>query len=108
MHPPLAVGIPGLTELLVMLTLALSYLGVPALIAIAVYHFYDGKYGYDERIDDLEARIERLEDQGGRPHYDRFCPSGRTGRCVSPRHHHCRNARWRGPGTDRARRRCAP
>ena len=54
MHPPLAVGIPGLTELLVMLTLALSYLGVPALIAIAVYHFYDGKYGYDERIERLE------------------------------------------------------
>ena len=62
MFPPVVLFIPGVVELLVMLILAIVYLGVPALIAIAVYHFYDGKYAYDERIDDLEARIERLED----------------------------------------------
>ncbi|MBX0286692.1 hypothetical protein [Haloarcula salinisoli] len=62
MYPPLAVGIPGVTELLVILMTALLYLGVPALIAVAVYHFYDGKYGYDERIDDLESRLDRLEE----------------------------------------------
>jgi hypothetical protein len=62
MHPPLAVGIPGVTELLVILMLALMYLGVPALIAVAVYHFYDGKYAYGERIAELEARIDRLEE----------------------------------------------
>jgi len=48
-------------ELLVILVLAMVYLGVPALIAVAVYHFYDGKYAYEARIATLERQIDQLE-----------------------------------------------
>jgi hypothetical protein len=59
--PPLQ-GIPGGPELVVILLLLLLYVGLPVLLIVVVYNFLDGKRGYQQRIADLERRVEELED----------------------------------------------
>jgi hypothetical protein len=59
--PPLQ-GIPGGPELVVLPLLLLLYVGLPVLLIVVVYNFLDGKRGYQQRIADLERRVEELED----------------------------------------------
>ena len=59
--PPLQ-GIPGGPELVVLPLLLLLYVGLPVLLIVVVYNFLDGKRGYQQRIADLERRVEDLED----------------------------------------------
>ena len=59
--PPLQ-GIPGGPELVVLPLLLLLYVGLPVLLIVVVYNFHDGKRGYQQRIADLERRVEELED----------------------------------------------
>ena len=59
--PPLQ-GIPGGPELVVLPLLLLLYVGLPVLLIVVVYNILDGKRGYQQRIADLERRVEELED----------------------------------------------
>ena len=61
MFPPVALFIPGMVELLSVLVVLFVTFGIPLVAAIAVYHFYDGKNAYEERIETLERRVDQLE-----------------------------------------------
>jgi len=59
--PPLALLIPSVVGLLSILIPLLITFGIPLLAAVVVYHFYDGKKAYEERIGELERRVDELE-----------------------------------------------
>jgi hypothetical protein len=63
MSLPLQVGIPGGPEIVVLLLVFVLYLALPVLLIVVVYNFLDGKRGYQERIAELERRVEELEDE---------------------------------------------
>lgn len=54
-------GLPGATELLVMVIVLAMYVGLPAAGMILIYNFLDGKRGYEKRISELEGQVETLE-----------------------------------------------
>ncbi|GCF13860.1 hypothetical protein Harman_17950 [Haloarcula mannanilytica] len=54
-------GLPGATELVVMVVVLAVYVGLPAAGMVLVYNFLDGKRGYERRISELERKVEALE-----------------------------------------------
>ena len=60
--PLLQPGLLGGPELLMILLLGAVYLVLPVLLIVVVSNFLDGKRGYQQRIADLERRVEELED----------------------------------------------
>ncbi|WP_424001805.1 hypothetical protein ACOZ4I_00115 [Haloarcula salina] len=56
-------GLPGATELVVMIVVLAMYVGLPAAGMILIYNFLDGKRGYEKRISELERRVETLESE---------------------------------------------
>jgi len=74
---PTALFIPGVVELVSVLVVLSVTFGIPLVVAIVVYQFYrrfkaiasglvpevlhDGTKAYEERIADLERRVEQLE-----------------------------------------------
>lgn len=63
MVPLFIPGVPGGPEILILLFLFVLYIAIPLLVIVAVFNFLDGKRGYDRRIEALERRVERLEDE---------------------------------------------
>ncbi|GGK58169.1 hypothetical protein [Haloarcula sebkhae] len=59
----LLIGLPGATELIVMVMVLAMYVGLPAAGMILIYNFLDGKRGYEKRISELEGQVERLESE---------------------------------------------
>ncbi|WP_058993731.1 hypothetical protein [Haloarcula sp. CBA1127] len=59
----LLVGLPGATELIVMVMVLAMYVGLPAAGMILIYNFLDGKRGYEKRISELERQVEALESE---------------------------------------------
>ncbi|NLV13097.1 hypothetical protein [Haloarcula argentinensis] len=59
----LIIGLPGATELIVMVMVLAMYVGLPAAGMILIYNFLDGKRGYEKRISELEGQVERLESE---------------------------------------------
>ncbi|EMA34182.1 hypothetical protein [Haloarcula japonica] len=57
----LVAGLPGTTELIVMVMVLAMYVGLPAAGMILIYNFLDGKRGYEKRISELESQVETLE-----------------------------------------------
>ncbi|MFU1781050.1 hypothetical protein ACM16X_06700 [Haloarcula japonica] len=57
----LVAGLPGATELIVMVMVLAMYVGLPAAGMILIYNFLDGKRGYEKRISELESQVETLE-----------------------------------------------
>jgi len=60
---PLVAGLPGATELVVMIVVLAVYVGLPAAGMVLVYNFLDGKRGYEKRVSELERRVEALESE---------------------------------------------
>jgi len=60
--PLFQAGLPGGPELVLLLLVVAVYLVLPVLLIVVVYNFLDGKRGYQQRIADLERRVEELED----------------------------------------------
>jgi hypothetical protein len=56
-------GLPGATELILMVIVLAVYIGLPAAGMVLVYNFLDGKRGYEKRIAELERRVETLESE---------------------------------------------
>jgi len=56
-------GIPGATELIVMVMVVAIYVGLPAAGMVLVYNYLDGKRGYERRIAELERQVETLESE---------------------------------------------
>lgn len=63
MIPLFVPGFPGLPELIIAFLIFGLYLVIPILLIVIVYNFLDGKRGYEERITQLEQRVERLENE---------------------------------------------
>lgn len=59
----LVAGLPGATELIVMVMVLAMYVGLPAAGMILIYNFLDGKRGYEKRISELERQVETLESE---------------------------------------------
>ncbi|MDQ2073767.1 hypothetical protein ACODNH_09975 [Haloarcula sp. NS06] len=59
----LVAGLPGATELIVMVMVLAVYIGLPAAGMILIYNFLDGKRGYEKRISELERQVETLESE---------------------------------------------
>ncbi|MFY4811403.1 hypothetical protein ACOJIV_01665 [Haloarcula sp. AONF1] len=59
----LIIGLPGATELIVMVMVLAMYVGLPAAGMILIYNFLDGKRGYEKRVSELEGQVERLESE---------------------------------------------
>ncbi|MHC3379254.1 hypothetical protein [Haloarcula sp. H-GB5] len=59
----LLIGLPGATELIVMVMVLAMYVGLPAAGMILIYNFLDGKRGYEKRISELERQVETLESE---------------------------------------------
>jgi hypothetical protein len=60
---PIVAGVPGATELVVMVVVLAVYVGLPAAGMVLVYNVLDGKRGYEKRIAELERRVEALESE---------------------------------------------
>ncbi|EMA20886.1 hypothetical protein [Haloarcula argentinensis] len=56
-------GLPGATELILMVIVLAVYIGLPAAGMILIYNFLDGKRGYEKRISELERQVETLESE---------------------------------------------
>jgi|GEM_PF-1658781 hypothetical protein len=56
-------GLPGATELIVMVVVLAMYVGLPAAGMILIYNYLDGKRGYEKRISELERQVETLESE---------------------------------------------
>ena len=55
--------VPGGPELLLILLLAVFFLGIPLLLIVGVYEYLDRKRGYERRIAALERRVDELEEE---------------------------------------------
>lgn len=58
--------VPGGPELLIVLLVFGLYIAVPLLVVAGVYNYLDGKRGYEERISQLERRVDDLENERSR------------------------------------------
>jgi len=56
-------GLPGATELIVMVVVLAMYVGLPAAGMILIYNYLDDKRGYEKRISELERQVETLESE---------------------------------------------
>jgi hypothetical protein len=56
-------GLPGATELIVMVVVLAMYVGLPAAGMILIYNYLDGKRGYEKRVSELERQVETLESE---------------------------------------------
>ena len=54
--------LPGLPELLIAVLALGLQLAIPALVALVVYQFMDGRNAYEERIAALEDEVARLRE----------------------------------------------
>ncbi|WP_336336317.1 hypothetical protein [Haloarcula brevis] len=60
---PVVAGLPGATELVVMVVVLAVYVGLPVAGMVLVYNVLDGKRGYEKRVSELERRVEALESE---------------------------------------------
>lgn len=63
MNPLFVPGGLGDPELLIVLVMLVFYLAIPILVIVAIFYFLDGRRGYDQRISQLERRVEELENE---------------------------------------------
>ncbi|SDQ65779.1 hypothetical protein [Natronobacterium texcoconense] len=68
MNTPLFIpGAPGGPELLIMLFILVLFLAVPIFIIAVGYVVLSGNRVDEQRVADLERRVERLEERDDRP-----------------------------------------
>ncbi|MWV38378.1 hypothetical protein [Natrialba sp. INN-245] len=63
MVPLFIPGAPGGPELLLILVMLVFYVAIPIVVIVAIFNFLDGKRGYEQRIEQLEAHVEQLENE---------------------------------------------